>query len=193
MEKRRLGPCITFFPQPATLISSVDADGRADLMAASWVALVSKTPPTVAVSLHHGRLTYRNIVETGCFAVNVMPASLAAETDYCGLRSGREEDKPATAGLALAPADHIAAPLVAQSPLNLECRLSGEMEIGEYRLLLGEILEVHAVEGAFRAAGEIDPKVFDPLVYLGGIRQYWSLGEKIENAYKAGTKFFGDK
>jgi flavin reductase (DIM6/NTAB) family NADH-FMN oxidoreductase RutF len=145
------------------------------------------------VALHHGRLTYRNISETKCFTVNAMPASLAAETDYCGLRSGRDEDKAATAGLALSPADHIAAPVVDQSPLNLECRLSGEMEIGEYRLLLGEILEVHAAEAAYGAAGEVDPKVFDPLVYLGGIRQYWSLGEKVEDAYKAGTKLFATK
>lgn len=190
MEKRRLGPCITFFPQPATLVSTVGSDGRADLMAASWVALVSKTPPTVAVALHQGRQTYRNIAATGCFAVNAMPASLAAETDYCGLRSGRDEDKASAAGLTLSAADRIAAPLVEKAPLNLECRRTGEVELGEYRLVLGEILEVHAAEAAFSPDGRVETRVFDPLVYLGGLREYWSLGEKVADAYKEGKKLF---
>lgn len=189
MQKRRLGPCITFFPQPATLVSSVGGDERSNLMAASWVAVVSKTPPTIAIALHRGRQTTKNIAETGCFTVNVMPSTLAAETDYCGLRSGREEDKASACGLTLTPSDHVAAPIVSESPLNLECRRSGEVEIGEYLLILGEILQVHASEEAFGPGGEIDAGGFDPLVYLGGIREYWSLGEKVADAYLEGKKF----
>ncbi|BCR05328.1 flavin reductase [Desulfuromonas versatilis] len=193
MNKRQLGPCVTFFPQPTTLVSSVDGAGKANLMTASWASIVSKTPPTMAVALNQGRLTYRNIQETGCFVVNMVPASLAVEADYCGLKSGRDEDKIAAAGLNCVPASKVAAPLVAESPLNVECRVSGEVELGEYRLILGEILEIHAAEQAFDAEGRGAAKSFDPLVYLGGIRQYWSLGEKAAEAYRDGVRLFEKK
>src|SRR5690554_6839607 len=96
---RRLGPCITFFPQPTTLVSTVDAEGKPDLMTASWVSVVSKTPPTLAVSLHQGRQSYANIKETGCFTINAVPTPLTAEADFCGLASGRQIDKWERTGL----------------------------------------------------------------------------------------------
>ncbi|PLX85192.1 MAG: hypothetical protein C0617_05775 [Desulfuromonas sp.] len=190
MKKRTLGPCVTFFPQPTTLVTTVGTDGRIDLMTASWAGVVSKTPPTMGISLHHGRLTYAQLKETGCFVVNMVPASLAVEADYCGLKSGRDEDKLARTGLTAVEAAHVAAPLIAESPLNVECRVTGEVALGEYRLVLGEILEIHADEAAFGESGTMDAGTFDPLVYLGGIREYWNLGQKKADAYRDGTKLF---
>jgi flavin reductase (DIM6/NTAB) family NADH-FMN oxidoreductase RutF len=118
----------------------------------------------------------------------MVPASLAVEADYCGIRSGRSEDKPATAGLTLEAAELVSVPLLAESPLNVECRFVRELELGEYRLVLGEILQIHAVDSAFRETGGIDTKAFDPLVYLGGIREYWDLGSKQADAYSAGKQ-----
>lgn len=193
MQKRQLGPCVTFFPQPTTLISTLGNDGKVDLMTASWVGIVSKTPPTMAVALNQNRLTYEHIRGNGGFVVNLVPASLATAADYCGLKSGREADKLSVTGLTTVPANHVAAPLVAESPLNVECILRSEVELGEYRLLLGEILEIHAAEAAFAADGTPDARVFDPLVYLGGIREYWNLGEKQADAYRSGKLLFEKK
>jgi flavin reductase (DIM6/NTAB) family NADH-FMN oxidoreductase RutF len=190
MQKRRLGPCVTFFPQPTTLVSTVGSDGSFDVMTASWVSIVSKTPPTLAVSLNRGRLTYEQIRETGSFVVNMVPTRLAFEADYCGLRSGRDHDKLEVAGLTPVPASQVAAPLIAECPLNVECRLLREVELGEYALVLGEILEIHAVEAAFGEDGSIAAGAFDPLVYLGGIREYWGLGDRAGNAYRDGKRFF---
>lgn len=187
-KKRQLGPCVTFFPQPTTLVATVDGEGKADLMTASWAGIVSKTPPTMAVSLHHNRLTYANIRATGSFSVNLVPAHLAVQADYCGITSGRGADKVATSGLTLTPATKIAAPLVEESPLNVECRFVREVELGEYRLVLGEIVEIHALEAAFAKHPQGDARVFDPLVYLGGIREYWGLGEKAADAYRDGKR-----
>lgn len=188
MTKRSLGPCVTFFPQPTTLVSSVDAQGKPDLMTASWVGIVSKTPPTIGLSLNLNRKTYANIKETGSFVVNLVPASLVVEADYCGLRSGRDDDKFAVAGLTPVPSSKVEAPQVQESPLCVECRYVGEVELGEYRLVLGEIQDILASEQAFGDDGSMDTRVFDPLVYLGGIREYWSLGERKGQAYKDGKK-----
>jgi flavin reductase (DIM6/NTAB) family NADH-FMN oxidoreductase RutF len=186
MKKEKLGPCVTFFPQPTTLISTISSEGAVNIMTASWAGIVSKTPPTMAVSLHHGRQSYENIKATGQFVVNMVPASLAVEADYCGIRTGREHDKLDKTGLHTEKASVVKVPLIAESPLSVECQLTLEVPLGDYRLVLAEIVEIHAAEGAIGADGETDVAAFDPLVYLGGIRQYWSLGEKQANAYKDG-------
>ena len=83
MNKRQLGPCVTFFPQPATLVCTADQQDRINLMMASWVGIVSKTPPTIAVSLHHERKTYANIMANGLFSFKPKSKNEEGE-DYDG-------------------------------------------------------------------------------------------------------------
>jgi flavin reductase (DIM6/NTAB) family NADH-FMN oxidoreductase RutF len=185
MDKKTLGPGITFFPQPATWIVSVDSAGTIDVMTASWVSVVSKTPPTLGLSLHHGRQSYANIQQSRAFTVNVIPSSQVVAGDFCGLVSGRDVDKLAATDLTPRAGLHVVAPILAESPLNLECRMTSEVAIGDYRLILAEILEIHIDAAACRDQG-YDAAVIDPLVYLGGIREYWRLGEKAGTAYSVG-------
>lgn len=186
LEKRKLGACVTFFPQPATLIATQDAVGEVNLMMASWVGIVSKTPPTIAVSLNRERKTYANIMHNQLFSVNLVPAELTIPADSCGLVSGNKANKIKITNLAVTPGALDGVQLVDESPLNVECRYMSEVELGDYRLVLGEIVEIHACEAAFNEHGQADIKVFDPLVYLGGLREYWSLGQKEGDAYRAG-------
>jgi flavin reductase (DIM6/NTAB) family NADH-FMN oxidoreductase RutF len=186
LQKRQLGPCVTFFPQPATLICTTDEQHKINLMMASWVGIVSKTPPTIAVSLHHDRKTYANILANRVFSINLVTPGLAVAADACGLVSGNRVDKHELTGLGVVPGSVAGVSLVNDSPLNVECRYQREVELGDYRLVMGEIIEIHACEDAFDT-GKADVKVFDPLVYLGGLREYWSLGSKQAEAYSAGS------
>lgn len=188
MLKRKLGPCVTYFPQPTSIITSIDDDGCANLMTASWVGIVSKTPPTMAVSLNMSRKTYENIQQNQEFVVNMVPATLAVEADYCGIRSGHQDAKLEKSGLSLEPAEIVKVPLLAESPLNVECRLAQQIELGDYRLLLGEIVQIHAAEAAFDESEKMDARRFDPLVYLGGVREYWDLGNLRGSAYADGKR-----
>jgi flavin reductase (DIM6/NTAB) family NADH-FMN oxidoreductase RutF len=193
MQKRKLGPCVTYFPQPTSIITSIDNNGTSNLMTASWVGIVSKTPPTMAISLNVGRKTYENICQNKEFVVNMVPASLAVEADYCGIRTGNKEFKLENAGLSLQPAEFVKVPLLSEAPLNVECRFVQEQELGDYRLILGEILQIHAAESAFDEAGNMDVRRFDPLVYLGGVREYWDLGNKRAQAYSDGKRLIKDE
>jgi len=186
LEKRQLGPCVTFFPQPATLVCTTDDQHKINLMMASWVGIVSKTPPTIAVSLHRDRKTYANIMLNRLFSINLVSTGLAAAADACGLVSGDRVDKLQLTGLAVVPGSVGGVSLLADAPLNVECRYLREVELGDYRLVIGEIIEIHACEDAF-VTGKADVKAFDPLVYLGGLREYWSLGNKQADAYRAGS------
>ncbi|MEN8728982.1 MAG: flavin reductase family protein [Desulfuromonadales bacterium] len=186
MKKRQLGPCVTFFPQPATLICTTDEQHKINLMMASWVGIVSKTPPTIAVSLHRDRKTYANIMLNRLFSINLVSTSLAVAADACGLVTGNRVDKHELTGLGVVPGSVAGVSLVADSPLNVECRYLREVELGDYHLVIGEIIEIHACEDAF-VNSKADVKAFDPLVYLGGLREYWSLGRKQADAYSAGS------
>jgi len=187
MEKRQLGACVTFFPQPATLIATSDGDD-VNLMMASWVGIVSKTPPTIAVSLNRERKTYANIMNSKVFSVNVVSSDLVVAADACGLASGKNVDKQSLTGLDVTPGLLDGVSLVTESPLNVECRFLREVELGDYRLVMAEIVEIHACERAFDEEGKADIRAFDPLVYLGGLREYWSLGNKEADAYRAGLE-----
>ncbi|MBW2451424.1 MAG: flavin reductase family protein, partial [Deltaproteobacteria bacterium] len=164
MQKRQLGPCVTFFPQPTTLVASTDNFGQINLMMASWAGIVSKSPPTMAVSLHHNRQTYANILETEIFSVNVVTPDFVAEADLCGLCSGKHQDKLSLTGLKTEPAKVTGAPLIVDSPLNVECRFYKTLELGDYRLILGEIVEIYACDRAYNDNGKVDAKSFNPLV-----------------------------
>lgn len=185
MNKKTLGPGITFFPQPATWIVTVDSAGKLNIMTASWVSVVSKTPPTIAISLHHHRQSYANIEESKVFTVNIIPTSQVIAGDFCGLVSGRDVDKFAATDLTPAASLHVVAPILVESPLNLECQVTSEVVLGDYRLILAEILEIHLDAAACLEDG-YDASVISPLVYLGGIREYWGLGRKAGTAYNIG-------
>ena len=140
----------------------------------------------MAISLHRDRKTYANVKAGKVFSVNVVPTKLVVAADACGLISGKKIDKHQLTGLEMSAGVLEGVALVVESPLNVECRYLSEVELGDYCLVMGEIVEIHACESAFDAQGKADVGSFDPLVYLGGLREYWSLGEKKADAYHAG-------
>ncbi len=163
----------------------------ADTLAVAWINIVSSTPPTVAMGLRESRNTLDLIRRSGTFTVNIPPASLAAEVDFCGTTPGAKTDKFTATGLTLTPSAVVAAPLIEQCPFNLECRVTEEVEVGSYRVVLGEIVEAHADTSVLSDpdGDVVDMAALDPLVYIAGAREYWRLGGKVADAYSVGRKF----
>jgi len=188
--KKRIGPVERLFPMPCALVVGGTME-EADTLAVAWINIVSSTPPTVAMGLRESRRTLELIRATGTFTVNIPPAELAAEVDFCGTTSGRTADKFAATGLTLAPAALVAAPIIDQCPFNLECRVTDEVVVGSYRVVLGEIVEAHADESVLRDGSDdiVEMAALDPLVYIAGAREYWRLGGKVGDAYSIGRKF----
>ena len=185
--KKRLGPQNRIYPMPIPLIMSGVGD-EASMLALAWITCAGSKPPAVAMVMGRRHHTLALIRETGEFTVNFAPTRLATEVDYCGLTSGRDTDKVADTGLTLVSSAVVAPPLIAECPFNLECRLMGEIELPTGSLMIvGEIVETHANEDVLDETGE-KPSValMDPLVYITGEREYWTLGEKIADAYSVG-------
>jgi len=188
--KKRLGPVERLFPMPCALVVGGTIE-HADTLAVAWINIVSSTPPTVAMGLRESRHTLELIRRTGTFTVNVPPSSLAAEVDYCGTTPGGKTDKFAATGLTLTASAVVDAPMIAQCPFNLECRVTEEVVAGSYVVVLGEIVESHADTSVLRdpEGDVVEMSALDPLVYIPGAREYWRLGEKVADAYSVGRKF----
>ena len=185
--KRQFGPTQWLFPMPCAIVVGGTPE-RADGLAAAWINMVSSTPATVVVGLRDSRTTLAMIRESDTFTVNTPSASLAVQFDYFGTTCGADCDKFADTGLSLEPSRVVAAPIIAQCPFNLECRVTGEVEVGSYRVLLGEVVETHADESVLTADGKnIDMAALDPLAYIPGVREYHRLGGKVADAYTLGA------
>ena len=185
--KKRLSAKPLLYPMPAVLIAAAHGDERG-LFTAAWIGMVSGTPPTIGVAIRSTRNTLRLIEASGEFTVNVPRVGMEAAIDFCGIVSGRETDKFAASGLTAGPASIVSAPLVAECPFNVECRVVEIHPMGEYRLVMGEVVETHADEGILTPDGtKVDVGLLDPLVYVPGTQEYRGLGPKVADAYTVGV------
>ena len=184
--KKRLGPLERLFPMPCVLVVGGTIE-LADALTVAWINVIASTPPTVAMGLRRTRRTLVLIRENGDFTVNVPDTRMVEAVDYCGISSGRSTDKFVDAGLTLEPSTLVTAPIIAECPYNLECRVTGETEVGEYVVVLGEIVETHADERILRAGTDIiEMDLLDPLSYIAGAREYRAIGRKVADAYSVG-------
>jgi flavin reductase (DIM6/NTAB) family NADH-FMN oxidoreductase RutF len=187
--KRRLGPSDRLFPMPVPLVVSGSGD-ELGVMAVAWIGIASATPPSVGMAIRNSRRTLELIRATREFTVNIPPVRLAEVVDYCGIVSGRKTDKFADTGLTPLPSAVVSTPILAECPYNMECRVTQELELGEYALVIGEVVETHVEEEAWDAeAARIDLDVLDPLAYCGGVREYRGLTPKVADAFVVGKRY----
>lgn len=188
--KRRLGPTDRIYPMPCPLVVSGTAR-EPGALAVAWIGIASGKPPSVAMAVRRTRHTLGLIRSSGEFTVNIPRADDAAVVDYFGIVSGRDRDKFTESGWALEPADVVGAPMIAECPYNLECRVTHEVEVGEYALVVGEVVESHADVSILDEEGRVDVSLLDPLVYIAGSREYRRLGGKVADAFSAGKGIVG--
>ncbi|MDP2872818.1 MAG: flavin reductase family protein [Bacillota bacterium] len=175
--KARLNPGTLLSPVPAVLVTC-RADGRRpNIISLAWVGTMCSEPPVVAIGVRPSRHSYALILKSGEFVVNMPSVDQAPLVDFCGTRSGREVDKFAALGLDVLPGAVVGAPLIADCPVNLECRVIKRTELGSHDVFFGEVVAAHAHPGALTPAGAIDPQKARLLAYAGGA--YWSLGNPV--------------
>ena len=174
--KKVLRPGPSLYPLPVVLVScagEVDGVPRRNVLTLAWAGITCGEPPMVSVAVRPTRFSHGLIVSSGEFVVNVPSVAMCRAVDLCGNLSGRDGDKFALAGLTAAPASQVGAPLVAECPISLECRVRHTFSGGSHDLFIGEIVAVQADEAVLDANGKIDIVKVDPLCYGGGF--YWPL------------------
>ena len=123
MKYLSLKPGTLLSPVPAVLVSCADENGRPNALTVAWAGTVCSDPPTVSVSIRPGRYSHGLISRTKEFVINLAGEEMLPHVDYCGVRSGRDEDKLAARGLKCVPAEGLEyAPAIDGAPVHLACR-----------------------------------------------------------------------
>jgi flavin reductase (DIM6/NTAB) family NADH-FMN oxidoreductase RutF len=186
MAKVRLGPTTYLYPMPTMLVAVRTGEGRANVLTIAWGGIVG-SPPLIALRIGGTHYSSPFIDREGNFTVNIPRSSQAVEADYCGLVSGQNDaDKLGTCGWTLLPSTRISSPLIAECPLNFECRVTQRIEAGKGAIYLAEILETHVDEEVLAEDRKmINAAALDPLIFTPD-GHYHRLGERVAKAWEAG-------
>jgi len=183
--KKKLGPTTLLFPMPAVLVGTV-VEGRVNFMTAAWGGIANEKPAAISVAIRRTRLTLEGIRENGTFSINLPSVEQVKEVDFCGIYSGRKEDKSGLFEVFYGDLER--APLIRKCPLNLECAVLNTLELGTHLLVIGEIVQTHAADSVLRD-GAPDPEKINPLIYCTGHPQgYYALGPRVAEAFQVGRK-----
>lgn len=188
--KTTFGPQKILFPMPVSLVVTGTME-NANIVTIAWVTLLTSAPPTLGISVGTRGLSGEEIKKNKNFTVNIASADIMHEADFCGITSGKEWDKFEKSGLTKMPSHHIASPIIKECPLNIECELTESRMVGRTNHFTGKILEVHMDSDKLKNTDDPGSFIVDacnPLIYIGGAREYRALGKKIGDAYSIGKK-----
>jgi flavin reductase (DIM6/NTAB) family NADH-FMN oxidoreductase RutF len=132
------------YPLPVVMVSMADKNGKKNIITIAWAGTICTNPPMVSISVRPERYSHAIIKETGEFVINLTTKDLAFATDYCGVKSGRDVDKFKEMGLTALPGKEVAAPIIAESPVSLECRVREIKELGSHDMFIADVVAVHA-------------------------------------------------
>ncbi len=134
------------YPVPAVMVSCGSVPEEYNIITVSWTGTLCTDPPMCYISLRPTRHSYPIIKKNREFVINLTTRKLAFITDWCGVKSGRDFDKFKETGLTPGKASKVQAPLIEESPLNIECAVKNILPLGSHDMFVSEVLAVHADE-----------------------------------------------
>ena len=152
MQKQLWKPSTILNPVPVVMVSCADREGAPNIITIAWTGTINSEPPMLSIAVRPERHSHGILSKQKQFVVNLVTRRLLRAADFCGVRSGRDTDKFAATGLTSAPASSVTAPLIAESPVNIECAVRKIIPLGSHDLFLAEIVAVNVDESL------IDPK-----------------------------------
>lgn len=177
MGKQYWKPGNMLYPVPVVMVSCARAGEKPNIITVAWAGTVSSDPARLSISVRPSRHSYDIMKETGEFVVNLVTAELARATDYCGVKSGREIDKFQETGLTPLPSKTVQAPGIAESPVNLECKVVEVIPSGSHDIFIADITSVTVDDAYMDENGKFHLEQADLVAYSHG--QYYRLGEKL--------------
>jgi flavin reductase (DIM6/NTAB) family NADH-FMN oxidoreductase RutF len=162
-------------PVPVVMVSCGKKEEKPNIVTVAWTGILSSQPPKTYVSIREERYSYGIIKETGEFVVNLVNKPLTRAADLLGVKSGRDFDKFALAGLTPEKATKLACPMIAESPVSLECRVFDSVNLGAHTMFMADILSVNVKEEFIDAAGRFAAEECALISYCHG--SYFGQGE----------------
>ena len=158
------------------MVSCGDHDS-ANIVTVAWTGTVNTKPPMTYISLRPSRHSYGIIKETGEFAINLTPTSLIKTADFCGIYTGKKVDKFKKCNLTKQNASKISAPLIAECPINLECKVKSVLPLGTHDMFLAEIVAVNIDSALIDPDGKLHLERAGLAAFAHG--DYYALGKRL--------------
>lgn len=163
-------------PEPPVLVSCGSMEA-ANLITIGWTGTICTQPSMVSISVRPERYSYQLIKDSGEFVINLPTRKLVRTVDWCGVKSGRDYDKFAEMKLTPLPASTVSCPILAESPVNLECQVTQVIPLGSHDLFLAKVTAVDVDEALLDEKGKLCLERADLIVYSHG--EYFSLGKQL--------------
>lgn len=177
MAKQTWKPGNMLYPVPAVMVSCQREGEKPNIITVAWAGTICSDPAMLSISVRKQRYSYDIIKETKEFVVNLTTEKLCRAADYCGVRSGKDVDKFSEMKLTPQFSEKVKAPGIAESPVNLECRVKEIIELGTHDMFLAEIEAVRIDDKYMDENGKFDLNAAGLVAYSHG--EYFLLGEKL--------------
>jgi len=190
MNKSKIQPGAYLFPMPVVLIGA-NVNGKPNFETLAYVGIVESQPPLISIASWETHYTNIGIKENKTFSVNTPIENLAEKIDYCGIVSGKEEDKSKIFDVFYG--DLKTAPMVSLLPLNLECKVIKSFKTSElvkiergHEIFIGKVVNAYVDEN-YLTEGTPDIAKFKTYTY--SLNNYWKVGEKLAPAFEIGKNY----
>ena len=176
--KQQWKPGTLIYPLPAVLISCGETEEEYNMLTVAWVGTICTNPAMCYISVRPERHSYDIIKRTKSFVINLTNEDMARATDWCGVRSGKDYNKFKEMRLTPQKAQKVAAPIVLESPLSIECEVIEIKELGSHHMFIANVVNVQADERY------IDPvtdefRLSDAKLIAYSHGHYYKLGDEI--------------
>lgn len=175
-KKQVWKPSVLTSPVPAVLVSCKSGE-TVNVFTVAWTGTLNTQPPVTYISVRPERYSYGLIKESGEFVINLTTEELARTADFCGVRSGKNTDKIEKMGLQMMPSSKVDVPLIAQSPVNIECRVRQIMPLGSHDMFIADIVALDISEKYIDENGRLALEKAGLIAYAHG--DYFTLGKRL--------------
>ena len=177
MAKQFWKPGNMLYPVPAVMVSCGREGEKPNIITIAWAGTLSSSPAMLSISIRPERYSYDIIKETGEFVVNLVTKELVYATDYCGVKSGKDIDKFKEMKLTPSMSQIVKAPGIAESPVNIECKVVDIKQLGSHDMFIAEVVGVDVEDKYMDETGKFNLNSTGLVSYSHG--EYFELGEKI--------------
>ncbi len=178
MSKVSFKPGTMIYPLPAVMVSCGETPEEYNIITIGWVGTICSEPPMCYISVRKSRLSHEIISKTKSFVINLTTKELAKATDWCGVKSGRDFDKFKEMKLTPIKASVVNAPMIMESPLNIECEVVEIKELGSHDMFIAKVVNINADEKLINPkTNSFELEKANLLTYSHG--KYYTIGEKL--------------
>lgn len=168
MEKKIFKGSVVLNPVPVVLVTCKNLEGKENVFTVAWTGTICSRPPMLSISIRPERLSYDYIKETKEFIINLPTVKQTKATDYCGVKSGRTNDKIKEMGFTMIKGENVECSYIAECPVNIECRVREIISLGSHDMFIADVLSSHINDDLIDDKNKIHFEWADLIAYSHG-------------------------